>query len=48
MKVESVPRSFRRDSRLFLWVALLLILFVNLVTLRLLASATGNFDHCWV
>ena len=41
MKAERVPRSFRRDSRLFLSVALLLILFVNLVTLRLLASATA-------
>src|SRR5437667_2047218 len=38
----NVPRSFRRESRLFLWVALLLILFVNLVTLRLLASATAG------
>jgi signal transduction histidine kinase len=29
----AVPRSFRRESRLFLWVALLLILFLNLLTL---------------
>jgi PAS domain S-box-containing protein len=40
MKKE-VPRSFRRESRLFLWVALLLILFVNLVTLLLLRSAVS-------
>jgi len=31
--MTEVPRSFRRESRLFLWVALLLILFLNLVTL---------------
>jgi signal transduction histidine kinase len=30
---SSVPRSFRRESRLFLWVALLLILFLNFSTL---------------
>ncbi len=30
---ESVPRTFRRESRLFLWVALLLVLFLNLLTL---------------
>lgn len=30
---SSVPQSFRRESRLFLWVALLLILFLNLATL---------------
>ena len=30
---ERVPRSFRRESRLFLWVALLLILFLNGITL---------------
>jgi len=29
----SVPRTFRRESRLFLWVALLLVLFLNLLTL---------------
>ena len=28
-----VPRTFRRESRMFLWVALVLILFLNLVTL---------------
>jgi signal transduction histidine kinase len=28
-----VPQTFRRESRLFLWVALLLVLFLNLVTL---------------
>jgi signal transduction histidine kinase len=28
-----VPRSFRRESRLFLWIALLLILFLNVLTL---------------
>jgi PAS domain S-box-containing protein len=31
--VSAVPRSFRRESRLFLWVALLLILFLNFATL---------------
>ena len=29
----AVPRTFRRESRLFLWVALFLILFLNLLTL---------------
>lgn len=38
---SGVPHSFRRDSRLFLFVALLLILFVNLVTLRMIATATA-------
>jgi signal transduction histidine kinase len=36
---KDVPRSFRRESRLFLWVALLLILFVNFITLLLLRNA---------
>jgi len=31
--MSTVPRTFRRESRLFLWVALLLILFLNLLTL---------------
>ena len=31
--MSSVPRTFRRESRMFLWVALLLILFLNLLTL---------------
>jgi len=30
---SSVPQSFRRESRLFLWVALLIILFLNFATL---------------
>ncbi len=34
--MTEVPRSFRRESRLFLWVALLLILFLNLATLLFL------------
>lgn len=34
-----VPRSFRRESRLFLWIALLLILFLNLLTLRFFRAA---------
>ncbi len=38
---KEVPRSFRRESRLFLWVALLLILFVNFVTLLLLRNAVA-------
>jgi PAS domain S-box-containing protein len=29
----AVPQTFRRESRLFLWVALLLVLFLNLLTL---------------
>ncbi len=37
MKSE-IPRSFRRESRLFLSVALLLILFVNFVTLLFFRS----------
>ena len=36
---KTVPRSFRRESRLFLWVALLLILFLNFITLLLLRNA---------
>ena len=36
-----VPRSFRRDSRLFLAIALLLILFLNLVTLLFFRGAVG-------
>jgi PAS domain S-box-containing protein len=34
-----VPRSFRRESRLFLWVALILIVFLNLLTLRFFRAA---------
>ena len=30
---DAVPQTFRRESRLFLWVALLLVLFLNLLTL---------------
>ena len=37
-----VPRSFRRESRLFLWVALLLILFLNLLTLLFLRAAVED------
>jgi PAS domain S-box-containing protein len=37
---DEVPRSFRRDSRLFLSVALLLILFLNFVTLLFFRNAT--------
>jgi signal transduction histidine kinase len=37
----AVPRSFRRESRLFLWVALLLILFLNLLTLLFLRNAVA-------
>ena len=33
------PRTFRRESRLFLWVALLLILLLNFVTLLLFRNA---------
>jgi signal transduction histidine kinase len=39
-----VPRSFRRESRWFLWIALLLILFLNFLTLLFFrdAVAWGN------
>ncbi|MCA1611730.1 MAG: PAS domain-containing protein [Acidobacteria bacterium] len=37
---DEVPRTFRRDSRLFLSVALLLILFLNFVTLLFFRNAT--------
>jgi PAS domain S-box-containing protein len=36
-----VPRSFRRESRLFLWVALLLILFLNFETLLFFREAVS-------
>ncbi|MGH9400435.1 MAG: two-component system sensor histidine kinase NtrB [Thermoanaerobaculia bacterium] len=38
METET-PRSFRRESRIFLWVALLLILMLNFVMLLFLRSA---------
>jgi PAS domain S-box-containing protein len=38
---DAVPRSFRRESRLFLWIALLLILFVNFVTLLFFRNAVA-------
>ncbi len=37
---DTVPRSFRRDSRLFLSIALLLILFLNFATLLFFRNAT--------
>jgi signal transduction histidine kinase len=40
-QVSVVPRSFRRESRLFLWVALLLILFLNFLTLLFFRSAVA-------
>ena len=36
---EEAPRTFRRESRLFLWVALLLILLLNFVMLLFFRSA---------
>ncbi len=36
---DGIPRSFRRESRLFLWIALLLIFFLNLLTLLFFRSA---------
>lgn len=36
---DGVPRSFRRESRLSLWVALLLILFLNFLTLIFFRNA---------
>jgi signal transduction histidine kinase len=38
---EQVPRTFRRESRLFLAVALLLILFLNFVTLLFFRNASA-------
>jgi len=38
---SEVPRSFRRESRLFLWVALLLILFLNFETLLFFREAVS-------
>jgi signal transduction histidine kinase len=35
------PKTFRRESRLFLWVALLLILLINFVTLLLFRGAVA-------
>ncbi len=40
-QASTVPRSFRRESRLFLWVALLLILFLNFLTLLFFRSAVA-------
>ena len=37
--MSEVPRSFRRESRLFLWIALLLILFLNFATLLFFREA---------
>ncbi|HEY1250872.1 MAG TPA: ATP-binding protein [Thermoanaerobaculia bacterium] len=37
----NVPRSFRRESRWFLWIALLLILFLNFLTLLFFRNAVG-------
>lgn len=37
----TVPRTFRRESRLFLWIALLLVLFLNLATLILFRGAVA-------
>ncbi len=36
---DAVPHTFRRESRFFLWVALLLILFLNFLTLLFFRSA---------
>jgi signal transduction histidine kinase len=42
--MNAVPQTFRRESRLFLWVALLLVLFLNLLTLLFFRRAVdwGN------
>ncbi len=37
----AVPRSFRRESRLFLWLALILILFLNFLTLLFFRGAVA-------
>lgn len=39
--MSEVPRSFRRESRLFLWIALLLILFLNFATLLFFRDAVS-------
>lgn len=39
--MTTIPRSFRRESRFFLWTALLLVLFLNLLTLVLLRAAVA-------
>jgi hypothetical protein len=36
-----IPQSFRRESRLFLWIALLLVLFLNFLTLVFLRNAVA-------
>lgn len=38
-EVTAVPRTFRRESRLFLWIAVLLVLFLNFATLFLLRES---------
>lgn len=38
---SNVPRTFRRESRWFLWIALLLILFLNFLTLLFFRSAVA-------
>ncbi|MEP6992872.1 MAG: ATP-binding protein [Acidobacteriota bacterium] len=45
-EASNVPRTFRRESRLFLWIALLLILFLNFLTLLFFRSAVvwGNLE----
>ena len=40
-EASNVPRSFRRESRWFLWIALLLILFLNFLTLLFFRNATA-------
>jgi signal transduction histidine kinase len=37
--MNEIPSSFRRESRLFLWVALILVLFLNFLTLLFLRNA---------
>ena len=38
---ERIPQSFRRESRLFLWIALLLVLFLNFLTLVFFRNAVA-------
>ena len=38
---SNVPRTFRRESRWFLWIALLLILFLNFLTLLFFRNAVA-------
>lgn len=40
-EASNIPRTFRRESRWFLWIALLLILFLNFLTLLFFRNAVA-------